>query len=219
MITSWALRRSPWPLTEYSLIAGAMTLRNPHVSRREIDTTFASEHFGVADPQLAKIPQLLGKSTAMGLVESHCEIDTETGHWLAESYNSRREQMMREPKATRRSITILRRNAARARVLLERARPHTPQQHARIRLWWWAHDVLAYFAEFAPEMLKELGRHDPDRLQTYQHTAKTLARRTNRLLKPLFTDWTMITEEQTRFGEHLKYLHELRQATVRVPKP
>jgi hypothetical protein len=219
LITSWALRRSPWPLTEYGLMAGAMALQQPGISRREIDAAFALEHFGVADPRLAQIPQLLGRNTVMGLVESRCEIDEDTGQWFGESHALRQERMAREPAATRRSAAILRRNAARARALLELARPRTPRQRARVKLWWWAHDVLVYYAEFAPEMLKETGQLQQDQLREYERIAKVLDRRTDRLLAPLFTDWTMLAEKQTRFGEQLTYLKELRSATTRSSPP
>jgi hexosaminidase len=215
LVTSWALRRSPWPLTEYALIAGAMAMQGPGISRLEIDANFAMEHFGVDDPQLARIPQLLGRSSAGGLAEAHCQLDPETGHWFGESYQRRRARLLGNTAAARRSFAALRRDLSRARKLLQLARPRTPRQRERVRLWWWAHDVFAYIADFAPEALREPGRHDPNRLREHQKRAKSLDRRTDRLLKPMLTDWTLISEKQTRFGVHLDFLKEMRLAASR----
>lgn len=205
IITSWALRRAPWPLTEYSLMAGAMTMANPLVSRREIDARFADEHFGVADPKLAQIPLLLGVNCAGGMLGSLNDLDPRTGHWFGIDYTRRVEWAKSDPNALQ-SFADLKKNLHKAARLLSRARPKTPRQQERMRFWLWAHDVLAHFAEFGPQVLEEPGTHDPKLLRRFRKRAVALQAKTDRLLRPLLTDHTMVSEHQIRFGIHLDWI-------------
>jgi hypothetical protein len=209
VITSWALRLVPWPLTEHSLIAGAMAMENPDVSRQEIDARFAAEHFGVTDPELARIPLLMGVGMAGYMTEARPRFHDDTGHWFATDYDGRAESIKAEPENALKSFDTMLANLDETLSLLQRARPTTAAQRQQVDLWRWAHDVLRYYAEFGPQVLKEPGTHDLHELTAFRKRAESLADRTDRLLRPMLTDWTMIGEQQVRFGIHLEYLDEL----------
>jgi len=202
VITSWALRRAPWPLTEYSLIAGAMTMADPRSPRRRIDSRFAEEHFGTTDPGMARIALLLG-TPLRGYLDSMPEFDPSTMGWPAKGYEVRRAYARENPREFRSASAKLRANVRRAKALLQKAKPRTPRQRRRVALWHWAARVLWHFAEFAPQMLLEPAASDPAQLRTFRQRAARLRTETARLLKPIYTDRTMRDEQQTRFGTHL----------------
>ena len=208
VITSWALRRSPWPLTEYALIAGGMTMNDPNVSRRAVDAAFAEEHFGVADPAMAKIARLLG-APVTGYLEALPAFDADTGRWPGRGYDQRIEIVSRDVAKFRRQLARLQSNIARARPLLTKARPTTARQRYRVRLWKWASDLLDHFVEFGPEILKTPGTHDRAALRRSLTRAGRLGERTQALLGPLYTDRTMQDEQQTRFGTQEAYIRDI----------
>jgi len=205
IVNSWALRRSPWPLTEYALIAGGMTMRNPRVSRREIDVRFAEEHFGVADPGLAEIPSLLG-TQVRPYIEALPQFDPKTQGWPAAGYEDRLAGIRQDPGGFQSQLRRLRANIKRADALLAKAKPKTARQRKRVALWRWASETLSYFASVGPEVLVPPGRHDAGRLKRYRRAAQALAGRTATRLGPILTERTMREEQQTRFGIHLDYL-------------
>jgi len=203
IITSWALRRAPWPTTEYALIAGGMTMMNPEVTREEIDARFAEEHFGVADPELGRIPVLLG-SIRYNLIESNPSMDVETGNWFGNGYDQRIPAM--KERFYPNSIDKFKETLTEVKALLEKAEPKTDRQHERMKFWQWAYDLLAYFTEFTPQVYKDPGTHDIERLTAFRKRAEELERRTAELLSPMLTDWCMLGEQQTRFGIHLEWI-------------
>ena len=208
VITSWALRRAPWPTTEYGLIAGGMTMKNPQVSRQEIDAAFAAEHFGAADPDLARIPLLLGRPVA-GLTDSRPRFDDATGGWLGADYDARLEAIRQRQTEYSNELLALRASVQAAEGLLGRVQPRTPRQRSRTAVWKWAADVLRHCADLGPEMLAPPGPHDLAALKACRADAGKLAARTGRLLKGLYTDRTVRDEQQTRFGAQLAYIDRL----------
>jgi len=205
VITSWALRRSPWPLTEHALIAGAMTMRDSGVSRRAIDTAFAEEHFGQADPRLAQIPVLLG-TPLRPLLDADAVFQADTGHWLGRDYASRVARIGQDVEAYTSQLATLRANVRRAQKLLATVAPRTARQRERVRLWQWAAEVLDHFAAFGDQVLMAPGTHDVKRLKAFRSAAVRLARRTAKLVAPLHTAPTMDDEDRIRFGIHIDYL-------------
>ena len=215
LITSWALRRAPWPTTEYGLIAGSMAMDNPTVSREQIDTRFAEDHFGVARADLARIPTLLGTSV-YGLLDSIPGFDPKTGGWPGRDYANRLERINKNDESRakfQQQIAALRKNVAEASDLLKLARPKTTRQKQRVALWTWARDVLQHFADFGDQVLIEPGKHDPATLRRFRAAAQKLAKRTEKLLKPLYTPFTIDQEQQTRFGIHIDYIEQMIQET------
>jgi len=210
VITSWALRRAPWPLTEYGLIAGGMTMADPRISRKEIDTRFAEEHFGNPDPTLAGIPRLLGNQL-QGYLDSLAAFDPKSGGWPGLDYTTRIAIIRRNSNFLK-VLAKIRSDVRRANKLLEKAKPMTPRQRERTRLWKWAGEVLSYFAEFGPQLFVQTGKHDALRLKAFRKKAGQLAKLTHKVLSPIYTERTMREEHQTRFGIHFDYLDEaLRQ--------
>lgn len=208
VITSWALRRAPWPLTEHALIAGAMTMKDPRVSRGEIDAAFALEHFGLADARLAKISALLGESV-WGLVDSRPRFTGLPAAWYGLDAKGRIEYIQKDLPQFRRQLAALKRSIPRAEALLAKARPMSKRQKQRVALWRWAADVLKHFVELGPELLKAPGKHDAKRLAALNKSAKALAQRTEKLLSPIYTARTMREELQTRFGSQREFLEKM----------
>lgn len=210
VVTNWALRRAPWPLTENTLIAAGRTMQNPRCARTRLDREFSREHFGVADARLARIPFLLAAPVhSNALMRAWSMLDTETGRRPGAPYAVRVEEIRQDPDTFLRQIRVMRRNISRARRLLAQARPGTPRQRLRVALWGWAADSLEHFAEFGPQVLIDPGDHDPDRLRVFRRRALRLRTQAGRLLRPLYTNRTMQDELQTRYGVHIEWLDEM----------
>ncbi len=215
MITSWAVRRSPWPLTEYALITGAKIMKNPNVSRSEINCAFALEHFGVEDDKLGGIPMLLGEASYNAnrvgeLIASKNEFsDYKTGNFFAPSYTQRIEKIKEKPKEFLENFKKLQVALNEASVLLDRACPVNEQQIYRTELWRWSIEVLSYYCDFAPQMLIEKGCHDSTILESFKARAIELDRKTVGLLSKIYTERTLEGESQTRFGVNIKYINEM----------
>ncbi|OGV64366.1 MAG: hypothetical protein A2498_02065 [Lentisphaerae bacterium RIFOXYC12_FULL_60_16] len=199
VITSWSLRRSPWPLTEYPLIAGSLALKNPNVSIQAIDEAFAREHFGVADAALAQIPLLLGTRVPTFL-QTVARSDLKTNEWLALAFEKRLETARQNLAASLGQLATLRQNCARAEKLLGRARPRTARQQERVALWRWAIRILAFYAEHGPLWLK--GEKPAQSLAAM----KPLVTLTRRVLSRIYTPSTVAEEIQARFGSLADYL-------------
>lgn len=212
-ITSWALRRSPWPITEYALLAGAMTLADPPASRRAIDERFAREHFGRADATLAKIPQLLGReSLFMAVFAAQPGMDPDSGHWFSLPYERRIERINADRPAFKKALRNQRKNLDAARKLLALARPTSTRQKQRTTFWRWAADVLEHCCDVAEQMLLEPGRHEPAEIRKLIRRADQLDRRTEKLLHPWYTPRTIQEEQQARFGSQIDWLESLLEA-------
>lgn len=210
VVTSWALRRSPWPVTEYALLAGAMTLADPPASRKAIDDRFAREHFGRGDAELAKVPQLLGRERLfMAVFASRPAMDPDSGRWFSLPYEYRLQRVNEDRRAFRRAVRNQRKNLASARKLLARARPGTARQKQRTRFWRWAADVLEHCCDVGEQMLIEPGRHEPAEVRKLIRRAKKLAADTQTLLKPWYTPRTLQEERQARFGSQIDWLGSL----------
>jgi len=205
VVTNWSVRRSPWPLTEYGLFAGAMAMNDPRAGRKAIDAAFAEEHFGRRDAGLAKIATLLG-TQLRPLLDAHPEFQTDTGRWLGGDYATRLDALQKDVPAYKRQLRRFRSNIAKARKLLATVRPGTPRQRRRVALWAWAAEVLGHFADFGEEVLKAPGTHEDKRLKAFRAAAVKLARRTDALLGRYYTAPTVEDERQIRFGVHLDYL-------------
>ncbi len=205
---------APWPTTDIRPDCRHNDDGQSSVSRQEIDTRFAEEHFGVADPELAQVPLLLGAENAGQLTESLSRMDRASGHWFAADYDKRIDRIREDPEASLQTFARMLVSLDKAQALLKKANPNTPAQKQRVDIWQWAHDVLRYYAEFGPQVLKEPGSHDPDELAAFRGRAELVMHRTDELLRPMMTDWTMVTEQQVRFGLHLDYLQKLTSAIV-----
>ena len=214
VVTSWALRRSPWPLTEPILMAAAGAMQDPSLSREEMDLQFAREHFGVNEPGLARIFSLLSESSekaikSMDIISSRAYFHQSTGHFYAEDYGDIAAKYQGSKEKILAAYEELTQACLNAKSLLGRAEPKTERQHEYVRFWRWAIDLLAHFAAFAPQVLILPGQHDKETLKNFRAAAIKLQEETNALLMPWHTDRTMESEDQIRFGVHLKFIDEM----------
>ena len=213
VITSWALRRAPWPLTEYALITGGCLLNRPQMSQDEIDLYFAREHFGTEDAVYAQIPPMLGKACADAIKAADIfssrtySFKKSTGQFLARQFSDREfEHVKNSPDAFNSAYTLLKEAANKARALLEKLNPADDRHKERVAFWRWACDIIEYFADVAPQMLIEKGSRDKKSLASLRQKAAALQKETDHLLRPIYTDWTMESENQIRFQVHMEYL-------------
>ena len=215
MITSWAVRRSPWPFTEHTLMAGGCLLNSPGMSQDEIDLCFAKEHFGAQDAAYAQIPTRLGKASAdalkmADLLGARAQFNEKDGSYYANQYQEKEfEYARKNPDALHRAYGLLKEEASRTKAMLKKITPDGQRQKHRVALWLWACDVFDYYADFAPQILIEPGSHDRAALEAFRQRALSLQKETDRLLRPMFTDWTMEGENSIRFGVNLDYLDHM----------
>lgn len=199
IITNWSHRRPPWPLTEYTLIAGSLALKNPHVSRKAVDRAFVREHFGVNDLRLAQLPYLLGVSVP-ALLQSVPGTDLRTNLWLAKAFHKRLGKDQKNLKLSLKQLKILKTHCLKAQNLLKLARPRTARQRERVAFWIWAIRVMSFYAQHAPAWLN--GEKPGASLKSIP----PLAALSKRLLRRLYTDHTVKEEQQNRFGSLEDYL-------------
>ena len=200
-ISSWALRRSPWPLTEYGLIAGGMTLQKPNRSRDEIDAAFAENCFGVADPELARLPRLLGVFVP-GLAESLEEFDPKLGDFAP--IQSRRFNNIEgfRPQYLR-AVRMLQKNIPTAKKLLDRVKPQKPRHRERVEFWNWAIEVLSFFAQIRVTKGTSI-----DEIRSQLKNNRTEMRRLSTQTKRLMDKWySRKTVERELWCRFESYLH------------
>jgi hypothetical protein len=208
VVTSWAVRRSPWPFTEYGLIAGGMTLKNPRVSREAMDLAFAAEHFGMADARLVNLHRAMG-SNIWSFTDSRPNMNPKTGQWPGKDYAIRLRDISRNIPGYWKGVRWLRSGLAKAAPLLAILAPRTARQKRNVALWKWAYDVLSCYADLADELLKAPGTHEVQVLKAYRTRLEKLADRSAKLLGRIYTERTMRDEQQTRFGGLIGWLDEM----------
>jgi len=212
VVTSWALRRPPWPVTEHILLAGAMTLDNPRTSRKAIDTRFAEEHFGQADAKLGRIPEkLAGQRFVHQWFAALPEMNPD-GRWFANPFADRVADLRGQASwldLFRRLLPKQRKQLDEAKTLLARARPKTKRQKQRTAFWKWAQEVLVFCCDVGEQILLEPGSHKPATLRALIRRADVLADRTDQLLASWYTPRTLEEERQARFGTVIDWLESL----------
>lgn len=181
---------------------------DPEVDRVKIDTRFAEEHFGVSDPELARIMQLIGAENNP-LTSAITYIEPDSGMWLANGYEKRLPALVNDPEEALKLSERLLANLAEARKLLDRAEPKTDWQLERVKMWGWAIRCSECFAELIPQAVKEPGTYDPAELKQFRERILLLQSEADELLGPWLTDWTMISERQCKFGIHLDWIDEM----------
>lgn len=215
VVTSWSLRRAPWPTTENSLIAAAMAMENPGVSDKEIDDVFSDFHFGVADVRLAAIPDLLAdaaqKTTAVvDVFTAGLAYPTgDMGH--VEDLPTRlaiKGQKLIGNTQVAQAYADLKFDAESALRTLERARPSTPAQQYRTAVWHWAAETAKFFGEFVPVLTEaRLGQAQITRLENALHDLRA---HNTKILSPLLTEYALQSDDRARVGIFLDYLHSMK---------
>lgn len=161
VVTSWSARRSPWPLTENSLVAAAALMRDPGLTDEETDRAFARDSFGVDDAELGAMPFAL--FDALHDAADTCDLSTTgTVHPFEDvgrpdTYEMRRKargQTWLGNEAIAPAYERVLEAAARAEALLERACPQNARQYTRVMLWQWSIDCARVLAKLAPYLAK-----------------------------------------------------------------
>ena len=211
VVTSWSVRRVPWPLTENSLVATAELFRNPGLSDAETDAAFAQDSFGVADEALGRMPGLLADAanaadavcalTRMGLTFPGEDVGVPDG------YDVRR-GLSRTPWAGNAAIApayaALGETAEACARLLDRARPADARQAQRTAFWRWSLDTARLLAEYGPWLAEE--RIPKACAEDLIGRFEALGRQGSALLDPLYTAACTPDDYQSRIGIHLDHL-------------
>ncbi len=214
VVTSWAVRRVPWALTEYSLIASALKLRDPDISREEIDCTFCTEHFGIYDSDMLsaiiKLADAASEAMKQADILSSAQDypDMKTGHFFARDYDKRLKNIvLTGNKNVADAYNSLKHAAVNARNMLGKARPDTDKSRYRTELWLWAAETAEFFGGYVP--LLTLEKIPYAMLEKAKEALLRLAEQNEKLLFPIYTDFTMISEYQMRTGVHLDFMERL----------
>ncbi len=215
VVTSWSLRRCPWPTTENSLMAAAMAMRDPGVGDEAMDDAFSEAHFGVADPRLAAVPDLLADAAqrAAAAVDLYTAgltyPDGDMGY--VEDYARRlaiKNQTLAGNARAAQAYADLKADAESALRTLERARPATPAQEYRTAVWRWAAETARFFGGYVPALTA--GRLPESRIAAFETALLGLRAENQKILSPLLTEHAMASDDRARVGIHLEYLRSLR---------
>jgi len=213
VVTSWSVRRTPWPLTENTLIAAAMCMQNPGVTGKEMDFAFVEDNFGVSDTALARIPDILGEAAAqansvcnltrmgltypeedIGFVDDYAvRLKRQSGGWKGNAQISP-------------AYETLVRAAKEAQSLLDRAKPKTDEQKNRVAFWQWSIDTALLLGEYAPWLTEEtIPREKAKELLS---KFESLEKQGTALLSEIYTAYSMDTDTRSRIGIHTDYLRQ-----------
>ncbi len=214
VVTSWAVRRSPWPLTWYAFERAAF----PDLPQEEFDRDFALRHFNAGDACLGELPALLGQASyeagrTCGIIESYNEFsDYETGNFYGIPYDrpgmywqARTAQTLSHPGEVAEKYEALRAALEDAKDRLALANPATEAQRYEVSLWYWAIEVLDYFCDVAFLMISP--QADADKVRPLISRGQKLDADTTALLNRLYTDRTLEGASSTRFGVCLEWLN------------
>jgi len=214
VVTNWAIRRVPWPLTEHALIAGGVVADSPGASMEAIDARFASEHFGVADPRFARLAAAMGEAanralSEMDLLSSSPVFDEADGRFRARGYAERPRFPPADGTKAIEAYRALSDAAGAMLSILGKAEPAGDGQRLRVGLWGLAAEIFICFADFAPEVLKMPEERERFTLEAFRERFESLRERHRTLMSSLLADGSAIEDDQARFGVHLDYLNSL----------
>lgn len=209
VVTSWAARRSPWPMTEYTLMRGAEFIGGSEkIDESKVKREFAKRHFGVEDELLGELPILLGRASTIAgnpgyiLHSLNEHSDCETGHLLAPEYHqtdlgrkARIETVMENKEKFLASFDVLREAISEAEDRLKKA----SADGRYVGMWKWAIDVFKLYCDAAPYIAEE-EISDVNAVNSLILRAEDLKITTKELLLPIYTEFTMVGELQCRFG-------------------
>ena len=207
VVTSWSVRRSPWPMTEYYLMLASAAAEG-EVDEKELKRKFSLRHFGVEDEELGELPILLGRASAVAgecamiLHSLNGSADYRTGTPFTPEYTDdfigicRDRSIFAEPDRFKESFAPLCEAIAEARRRLEKATP----DGLYTDLWRWALDVFELYCDAAPRLTeKEIAPDDAECAELISR-AEALKVKTAEMLSPTYTDRTVRGELQCRLS-------------------
>lgn len=211
IVTVWSIRRVPWPQIENSLIAAAMTMSNPAVTDKETDTAFALDSFGVADCELARIPDIIGSAVQevhqLCAVAAQCDACVDIG--VVSDYARNRErlnQSWENNMSIAPACTRLKEAAKRAQELLGQSCPKNAEQELRVMLWQLSIDTADLMSRYVPYMAETT--IPSKEAENFIAEFEALGERWENALKPLYTPFSMKADNYARAGLHIDYLRQ-----------
>ena len=211
VVTSWSIRRVPWPQTENSLIAVAMAMTNPGVTDLESDIAFALDSFGTADEELAQIPRILGRAAKnLSMVcdvatrqEPGCDVGTVLDY--ASIRELRKQCWIGNPQIVP-LCEKLARAADEAQSRLNLAHPETEEQRLRVTLWQLSIHTARLMSRYVPRLTeKTLSSAEA---QSWIAAFEELGAQGENALSPLYTPFAMRADYRARAGVHIEYLRQ-----------
>lgn len=209
VVTVWSIRRVPWPQIENCLIAAAMTMANPAVTDRETDAAFALDSFGVADADLARIPDILGKAAQE--LRDICDVATQVSPCcdvgdVSDYARNRtlRDQVWKGNRAIAPACVKLAHAADEAQYLLDQARPWDDGQKLRVALWQLSIDTARLMSRYVPYLAESTIPTDAAR--GFIEEFKSLGKRWNEALEPMYTPFALESDNYARAGLHIAHL-------------
>lgn len=215
-ITSWSVRRSPWPLQLYPIISAALISQNRSITRDEIDMYYAQKMFGNPELLLGQLPVYLGNAVknAVGIcpvLASFNEYsDYKTGLFFGppygktQFYTARIDYVRRAPERVEAAYAQLQEAVIETRKRLALAKPTTAEQKRNLSLWHWACDVLEFFCQVITVLTRDI--REPETLLSWIEKAHIMEEKSRKALAVLYTPLSIEGGCQSRFGVLIDYL-------------
>lgn len=214
VVTSWAVRRVPWQLTDLSLVAVSELHRNSQCSAAEIIDRFCEENFGVINDELRDLPFRLGSKSyeawkAADFISSGQDyMDAATGRFLSFSIEYRLRNIdIRHNETVRNAYLALQAEAKRAQQVLKTARPVTRKQLESVEMWNWAAENALFYGEYVADLCQRFD--DRSWLEEMLCKLDRFAEENTEKLAQYYTDFSMLDEYHSRIEVHKDYLLQL----------
>lgn len=212
VITSWAVRLVPWPLTELCFTAVSELMKNPRCGIRHIRSTFCRQVFGTDSEELMEAllhfseKAYIAQKNADFLASGMNYMDPETGAFLPQPLKYRLEGLRLENN--RELAEIYTRMADAAKHFLAMLDTHCPRKEGT-ELWRWA----AHCGTFYGRLFAGLCTHRKDKawLTAQLSALESFAETCRQTLKPYLTLHSLTTDLRARVTAYTDYLHHLLQ--------
>ena len=207
LVTSWSVRRSPWPLTRPVLWVLSRLFQDTDTTLDTALADYALHAFGKPDPELGKLPFLLAlaiqnaKNTGDFVSSGQDFMDPETGMFLSDSMEKRLQGMdIRNNETVRLAYSRLHHTA----LAIKRQLPAADTEDARWLLW--AVDYTLFLSGYVAQLCL---RYDDRNWLLGQLAAFDAFRSHIAILSEYYTDFSMPSEYQSRIEIHKEYIRSL----------
>jgi hypothetical protein len=207
LVTSWSVRRSPWPLTRPVLWVISRLFQDTDTTLDTALADYALHALGKPDPELGKLPFLLAlairdaKNTGDFVSSGQDFMDPETGMFLSDSMEKRLQGMdIRNNETVRLAYSRLHHTA----LAIKRQLPTADTEDARWLLW--AVDYTLFLSGYVAQLCL---RYDDRNWLLGQLTAFDAFRSHIAILSEYYTDFSMPSEYQSRIEIHKEHIRSL----------
>ena len=209
MVTSWAVRRSPWCLTKPVLSVIAALFRTPGATFSSAIAAYARQAFGKDVPALGLLPFLLGQAvleaqkSADFLSSGQDFMDPETGMFLSDSLEKRLGSVdIRDNAVVIAAYEKLNRTASDLKQQLMASGSRT--EDAQMLLW--ALENALFLSRYVTELCRNYA--DPEWLQKQLALFDEFRSQVAQLSR-YYTDFSLPSEYQSRIDIHKAFLEKL----------